>query len=176
MWLNFDDKSQWHRHYYIKELAQTKDGAFVIPLMWYTKDGEYCADVFSVTYDKEVSSVSNTTAEEALTQYIYSAVTSRLTTANLSPSKPRTCGGTYWIFKPVDMTLSSQVTFRHTLGLRVTDPESVKQCVALSGKAPCLTLSAIPITFRNSPCSACTGQTMSPEIKPRCTTPIQTST
>ncbi|KAF5374429.1 hypothetical protein D9615_009052 [Tricholomella constricta] len=53
MWANWKDPSTTHRHYYVKELAQLKDGSFVIPLRWITVDSVVHAEGFDVKYDDE---------------------------------------------------------------------------------------------------------------------------
>ncbi|TCD64244.1 hypothetical protein EIP91_004346, partial [Steccherinum ochraceum] len=55
MWLDFEDRSRRHRHFYIKELARLKDGRFVIPMVWFVKDGVYYANTFAVEYNSETS-------------------------------------------------------------------------------------------------------------------------
>jgi hypothetical protein len=48
MWANWKDKSQSHRHYYIKELAQLADGDYVVPLRWVTANNVVHADAYDV--------------------------------------------------------------------------------------------------------------------------------
>ncbi len=43
-----------HRHFYVKELAQLKTGEFVVPVMWYLKEGVMQADVLRVQLNGEV--------------------------------------------------------------------------------------------------------------------------
>ncbi|KAI0684953.1 hypothetical protein BC835DRAFT_1408984 [Cytidiella melzeri] len=55
MWADFNRSP--HRHFYIKELAQTDDGTFVIPMRWVRLVGAHgnevdCADVHEVDYDE----------------------------------------------------------------------------------------------------------------------------
>ncbi|EIW54556.1 uncharacterized protein TRAVEDRAFT_60724 [Trametes versicolor FP-101664 SS1] len=50
MWADWKGSPQ--RHFYIKELAQLKNGNFVIPLKWITVSGIESFDGYAVTYDK----------------------------------------------------------------------------------------------------------------------------
>jgi hypothetical protein len=59
MWADFIHAPD--RHFYIKEVARTRDGHFVIPMKWLcvidpvTKVETECADVFTVEYQPLVS-------------------------------------------------------------------------------------------------------------------------
>ncbi|KAH8100336.1 hypothetical protein BXZ70DRAFT_973011 [Cristinia sonorae] len=51
MWLDFDNPSRFHCHFYIKELARLCDGRYVVPMMWYTQANVYYADAYIVDYN-----------------------------------------------------------------------------------------------------------------------------
>lgn len=38
------------QHFYVNELARTREGQFVIPLKWFILDGRLCCDSWRVTY------------------------------------------------------------------------------------------------------------------------------
>ncbi|KAJ6508188.1 hypothetical protein C8R45DRAFT_815921 [Mycena sanguinolenta] len=55
MWANWDGAS--HRHFYIKELAQCKDGKYFVPLKWIVYKKEVHCDAYLVT--KETNKLKN---------------------------------------------------------------------------------------------------------------------
>ncbi|KAJ7477826.1 hypothetical protein B0H11DRAFT_1726278 [Mycena galericulata] len=52
MWADWQNKSNSHRHFFIKELAQLHDGTFVVPLRWVTVANVVHADVQDVQFKK----------------------------------------------------------------------------------------------------------------------------
>ena len=61
MWADFDAAPL--RHFYIKEVARTRDGCYVIPMKWICVINEgqkeqYCADVYILQYDELVPCIS----------------------------------------------------------------------------------------------------------------------
>ncbi len=50
MWADFQRAP--HRHFYVKELAQTEGGEFIVPLMWLKEDGEVWADGHAVRQEE----------------------------------------------------------------------------------------------------------------------------
>ncbi|KAJ6528118.1 hypothetical protein B0H19DRAFT_1214630 [Mycena capillaripes] len=55
MWANWDGAS--HRHFYIKELAQSKDGKYYIPLKWITYKKQVHCDAYLVSKETRSSSL-----------------------------------------------------------------------------------------------------------------------
>lgn len=53
MWADW--KTAAHKHYYIKELAQLKNGEFVIPMRWVIFKKEEYTEVYKVIHYPEVS-------------------------------------------------------------------------------------------------------------------------
>lgn len=51
MWADF--KKAKHRHFYVKELAQLRDGAYVIPLRWVIKNKTEQAECYDVLLNTE---------------------------------------------------------------------------------------------------------------------------
>jgi hypothetical protein len=48
MWADWKNAS--HKHFYVKELAQLKDGKFVVPLRWIIFQKEEYAEVYNVIH------------------------------------------------------------------------------------------------------------------------------
>lgn len=45
-------------HYYVNEVLRLKNGLFVIPIRWVISDDKVHADVFSISFNDQVSSYS----------------------------------------------------------------------------------------------------------------------
>jgi len=53
MWADWKHAS--HRHFYVKEVAQTRNGEFVIPMRWIIYEKQEQVECYRVQYNEEVS-------------------------------------------------------------------------------------------------------------------------
>ncbi|KAJ7890150.1 hypothetical protein B0H14DRAFT_3126792 [Mycena olivaceomarginata] len=82
MWANWKDKSQSHRHYYIKELAQLADGDYVVPLRWVTANNGICFNI-------KTGSLRRILASNLCFNYLdINAASSNIKFTNYSPNYP----------------------------------------------------------------------------------------
>ncbi|KAJ6550496.1 hypothetical protein DFH09DRAFT_1248846 [Mycena vulgaris] len=55
MWADWQNKSNSHRHFYIKELAQLSDGTYVLPPRWVTVNNVVHVDIYDVGFFGDLS-------------------------------------------------------------------------------------------------------------------------
>ncbi|KAJ7306731.1 hypothetical protein DFH08DRAFT_824682 [Mycena albidolilacea] len=53
MWADWRNKVASHRHFYVNEMAQQRDGTYVIPLRWITVENIVHADIQDVQHDRD---------------------------------------------------------------------------------------------------------------------------
>ncbi len=57
MWANWESAMDKHRHFYVRELAQTSDGSYVVLLRWVTVANVVHADVLNMNHHDGVFSM-----------------------------------------------------------------------------------------------------------------------